>query len=160
MEVEFDVKITPGVLYDYLLGHTYRSLAGISGTVVGLVLIMGFAMTRKVPFLIAGLVIILYLPWTLFIKSRQQYLTNESFKKPLHYRLSPEGVEVSQDDTGSRVEWSEFTKAISTGSSILLYTSRVNACILPKKDLGDMKSAVIAVIYANMDRNKVHIRGN
>lgn len=32
MEVEFDVKIDSGVLYDYMLHHTYTSFAGVVGT--------------------------------------------------------------------------------------------------------------------------------
>ena len=35
MEVEFDVKIDSGVLYDYMLHHTYTSFAGVVGTTVG-----------------------------------------------------------------------------------------------------------------------------
>ena len=31
MEVSFDVKITPGVLYDYLLYHTYTGTTGLLG---------------------------------------------------------------------------------------------------------------------------------
>ena len=35
MEVEFDVKIDAGALYDYMLRHTYSSAAGILGTAGG-----------------------------------------------------------------------------------------------------------------------------
>ena len=35
METEFDVKITPGVLYDYMLYHTYTRDAGLLCYVVG-----------------------------------------------------------------------------------------------------------------------------
>lgn len=96
MEVEFDVKITPGVLYDYMLYHTYTSASGLIGAVTGALLVVAFFMGRGVLCLIAGIVILAYLPWTLFVKSRQQYLANSAFKESLHYRLTEEGMEVSQ----------------------------------------------------------------
>ena len=160
MEVEFDVKVTPGVLYDYLLSHTYRSASGLIGTIVGVLLIIAFSMTMKTPYLIAGIVIVAYIPWSLFLKSRQQYLSNPSFKQPIHYLMNDDGIEVSQDGEVQHIGWDEPVKAMSTGGCILIYTSKVNACILPKKDLGDKKPAVYAVISAHMDPKKVHIRGN
>ena len=96
MEVEFDVKITPGVLYDYMLYHTYTSASGLIGAVTGALLVVAFFMGSGVLCLIAGIVILAYLPWTLFVKSRQQYLANSAFKESLHYRLMEEGMEVSQ----------------------------------------------------------------
>ena len=163
MEVEFDVNITPGVLYDYLLSHTYRSLSGIIGAVVGALLIVAFASTLKVPYPIAGIVIIAYLPWTLFIRSRQQYLANPGYKLPLHFRMDDEGIEVSQDKSdaeSARIPWSDVYKACSSSASILVYTNKVNAFMLPKKDLGDKKSAVIQAISTHLDPAKVKIRGN
>ncbi len=163
MEVEFDVTITPGVLYDYLLSHTYHSASGIIGTVAGALLMVAFATTLKVPYLIAGIVIIAYLPWTLFIRSRQQYLANPGYKLPLHFRMDDDGVEVSQESTDAdsvRIAWNDVYRACSSPASILLYTSRVNAFMLPKKDLGDRKPAVIRAISTHVEPGRVRIRGN
>jgi len=160
MEVEFDVKMTSGALYDYLLSHTYHTLSGLAGTIVGALLIVAFFMNMRPPFLIAGLVIVLYLPWTLFLRSQQQFRTNEAFKNPLHYKLTDEGIEVSQGETIQMQKWEDMYKAVSTSGSILVYTNKINACIFPKKDLGDKKSAVVEAISTHMPPNKVKIRGN
>ncbi len=159
MEVEFDVKITPSALYDYMLFHTYTSASGLIGAVVGALLVVGFFMGCGVVFLIAGIVILAYLPWTLFIKSRQQYLANPAFKNPLHYKMTEEGVEVSQGEEVQSQKWEDMYKAASTPRSLLLYTSPVNASIFPKKDLGDKASGVIRIISTHMPAKKVKIRG-
>ncbi len=159
MEIEFDVKIDGGVLYDYMLHHTYTSAQGLLGTGVGALMIVAFAMQHSVIFLIAGIVILGYLPWTLFIKSRQQALMTPAFKKPLHYMLDEEGITVSQDESEEKQEWGQMYKAISTNRSIIVYTSRVNASIFPKKDLGDNKAKVIEIISTHMPPAKVKIRG-
>lgn len=158
MEIEFDVKIDAGVLYDYMLHHTYNSAAGILGTVVGALMIVAFSMGRGVLFLIAGIVVLAYLPWTLFIKSRQQALLTPAFKKPLHYKLDDEGITVSQDDSEEKQEWGQIYKAVSTGKSIIVYTSKVNASIFPKRDLGESRVKVIEIISTHMPPSKVKIR--
>ena len=159
MEIEFDVKITSNVLYDYMLRHTYSSLSGIMGSVVGVLMLILFVSNRQPICLIIGVVILLYLPWTLFLKSRQQALNTPAFKKPLHYRLSDEGIEVSQDDTVEKMGWDGMFKAVSTMNSIIVYTTKTNACIFPKRDLGDKKYKVIEIISTHMPPNKVKIRG-
>lgn len=158
METEFDVKITPGVLYDYMLYHTYTSAAGLLGSIVGALLVVVFFMGYGALFLIFGIVILAYLPWTLFIKSRRQYLANPAFKEPLHYRMTAEGVEVSQKGEAQSQKWEDMYKAVSTSRSLILYTSPVNASVFPKKDLGEKTAGVIEMISTHMPPKKVKIR--
>ena len=158
MELEFDVRITPGVLYDYMLFHTYTSVSGLIGSVVGALLVVTFFMGYGVLFLIAGAVILAYLPWTLFIRSRQQYLSNPAFKNPLHYQMNEEGVSVSQNGEVQSQKWESMYRAVSTPRSLILYTSPVNASIFPKKDLGEKAAGVMEMISTHMPPKKVKIR--
>ena len=159
MELEFDVKITSNILYDYMLRHTYSSLSGLMGSLVGVLMLMLYASNKQPICLIIGVVILLYLPWTLLIKSKQQALNTPAFKKPLHYRLSDEGIEVSQDETTEKMGWDDMYKAVSTPRSIIVYTTRTNACIFPKQDLGENRYKVIEIISTHMPPKKVKIRG-
>ena len=158
MEMEFDVKITSGILYDYMLRHTYNSASGLIGTIVGVLFIFWFFARGGAIFLIAGLVILLYLPWSLFLKAKQQVLNTPAFKEPLHYNLTEEGIEVSQGEEKQMQSWDSMYKAVSTGKSIIVYTSPVNASIFPRKDLGDMAANVIEMICTHMPPKKVKIR--
>ncbi len=158
MEVEFDVKVTPAVLYDYMLYHTYTSASGLIGAVAGALMVVAFFMGSGVLCLIAGIVILAYLPWTLFIKSRQQYLANPAFKECLHYKLTEEGMEVSQKEEIQSQKWEDMHKAVSTPRSLIIYTSPVNASIFPRKDLGEKAPLVIEIISTHMPPKKVKIR--
>lgn len=158
MEIEFDVKMESGVLYDYMLHHTYSSFSGLMGAVVGALLLVVFFADRQILFLLAGIVVLVYQPWSLFLRSKQQMLRSPAFKKPLHYKLTEEGIEVSQDDATEDQKWADMYKAVSTNRSIIVYTSRINACIFPKKDLGEDKYKVIEMISTHMPPNKVKIR--
>lgn len=156
--INLTVKIEAGDLYDYMLMHSYNSPAGILGSAFGAVLIIFAVATNQWLFVVLGLVMLLYLPWTLFIKSRRQILSNPSFQEPLQYSLDEEGLTVSQGDVQEKMNWENMHKAVSTGRSIILYTSHVNATIFPKKQMGENLTAVVEMISTHMPPKKVKIR--
>ena len=156
--VELDVKIEAGDLYDYMLMHTYSSASGVLGSAVGALLILLALGTQRWAFIVLGVILLLYLPWTLFIKSRRQVLTNPSFQKPLHYVLDDAGITISQGEDSVQYPWEELYKTVSTGRSIIVYTSKVNATIFPKKQMEDKKTSVIEMISTHMPPNRVKIR--
>ena len=65
--IELDVKIEAKDLYDYMLRHSYNSPAGVVGSCFGALMIVFAAMTGQWLYLVFGLIILLYLPWTLLI---------------------------------------------------------------------------------------------
>ncbi len=158
MKKEFSIQMSVGILYDYMLYHMYTSFQGILGTAVGVLLISAFFMKMGVIYLIAGVVITAYLPWTLFLKANQQMVHTKVFAKPLHYTLSDEGITVEQDGEAQTQSWEHMVKAVSTGRSIIVYTSKVNATIFPKSQLGEERADVIQIISAHMPPNKVKIK--
>lgn len=158
MELELDIKVTPKAMYDYLLHHTYTSMSGLLGTIVGVFLIMAFLSTKYVIYLIAGLAIILYLPFNLWIKANTQVQNTPAFKEKLHYSFTDEGIEVSQGESKESQKWEDCYKAVSTNSSIIIYTSKTTASIFPKSDLGEKRYELIKMISTHMDPKKVKIK--
>lgn len=156
--VELDIKIEAADLYDYMLMHSYNSAGGILGSAFGAVLVVFSLMNGQWIFLAGGVVLLAYLPCTLFLKSRRQALQNPAFRKPLHYVLDEDGICISQGEASARQSWEDMVKAVSTGRSIILYTSRINATIFPRAQLGDKKAAVIEMIATHMSPDKVKIR--
>lgn len=158
MKIEFDVNMTVGKMYDYMLRHVMTSFQGILGEAVGILLMVGFFLTYKWVYLVAGIVIVLYLPVTLYLKSRHQVMNNEVFKQPLHYVMDDEGITVSVDGNSDSQKWKDMYRAVSTTRSVILYTNHVNACIFPKDDLGSKKDDVIEMISTHMEPKRVNIR--
>lgn len=156
--LELDVKIEAKDLYDYMMAHTYNSGSGILGSCIGGLGVVFGIMTQKWIFLIFGVVILVYLPWTLNLKSKQQVLNNPVFKEVLHYTLNEEGLTVSQGEMVQSQVWSDMYKATSTAKSIIVYTSPVNATIIPRRVLGEDISQCIEIISTHMPPNKVKIR--
>ncbi len=158
MKVEFDVKITAASLYDYMLAHTYSGFSGLFGSIVGALFIIYFASSHVWHHLLAGLVILFYIPCSLFLRAKKQAATNEAFKQPIHYTLSDEGITVTQGENEMVQPWAAIVKASATNKSILLYTSKVNAWIFPKSDLGDKRADVIEMISTHVSPDRVKIK--
>ena len=159
MRCEFDVKMTTSALYDYNMHHAYTSASGLLGTLVGVLLLIGFAGNTDYPaLLVAGLIILFYMPVTLYTRARKQILLNPAFKKAIHYVMDDNGVTVSDGENEMTVEWSDMFRAYSTNQSIILATSRINAWIFPKKDLKEDRYALIEMISTHMSPDKVRIK--
>ncbi len=155
---EVDVHMTASVLYDYMLRHTYMSLTGPIATILGIMCIMFWTNGANIVYLFAGIIIIAYLPWNLFLNAKRQALTNEAFKKPLHYAFTEDGIYVSQDGRTEMQKWENMYKAVSTGKSVIVYTSKVNASIFPRKDLGGETVTLLEILCRYMDPKKVKFK--
>ena len=156
--IEFDVHINAGDLYDYMMRHTYSGFSGLFGRVMGALFVVIGVYRQYWIAVAAGIVLLCYLPWSLFLKSKQQMLANPAFKEPLHYKLDDEGIHVSQNGTEEMQRWEDIRKAVSTGRSLIVYTSRTNACIFPRRDMGDYTAQVIRVLSTHLPASAVKIR--
>ena len=104
MELEFDVHVDANALYDYMLRHTFTKAAGILGSTAGALAIVAGMMQRYPIYVIFGAVVLLYQPVSLWLRAQKQALL-PVFKEPLHYKMTEEGVEVSQKETQQFQKW-------------------------------------------------------
>ena len=158
MELEFQTKITTNILFDYMLHHTYNSPSGILGGGIGSLLVIGFFGTQNIMYLLAGLVLLFYLPCSLYLSSMKQMQNTPAFKEPLTYKFNEEGIQVSQSGQSQLQKWENMYKAVSTRNSIIIYNTKVNAWIFPRSDMGAMTPRVIEMISTHMPAGKVRIR--
>ena len=158
MSIEFDVKMTSGKMYDYMLRHTFTSFAGIVGELLGIVLVVGFFAYGQWLYLILGIVCVFYQPVALYMRARRQVKTNPVFSKPLHYRLDDNGITVTSGEDSDTLSWDKMYRAVSTSRSVIVYTNRINACIFPKDDMGAGKDDAVKIISTHMDAKQVNIR--
>ena len=158
--VETDIKLTVGDLYDYNLRHSYTqiptllaTIAGIAGIAVGIY----WRQQYWLMMVIIGALLVFYMPITLLVKSSQTMALSPAMKNPVHYLLNEDGITVSQGEQSQTLPWSGVHKAVSTGRSIILYTSKNSASVFPRKQVGESLPLLIQTISANLDpkRNKI-----
>ncbi len=157
MSVEFDVKMTAAKIYDYMLYQIFTSFSGILGEAVGLLLIVGYFLSHKIIYLIAGVVIVFYLPVALYFQARKQ-MQSPAFKEPQHYKLSEDGIEITVCGQSDSAPWEAVAKVVSTRKNIIVYTNKIRASLFPIEDLGEDVTKVVEIISTNVDPKKVNIK--
>lgn len=159
--VETDIKLTVGDLYDYNLRHSYTKISTLLATVVGIAgIAVGLYWRQQYWMMMVaiGALLVLYMPITLFVKSSQTIALSPVMKKPVHYLMNEKGITVTLDGQSQTLPWSGVVKAVSTGRSIIIYTSKNSASVFPRKQLGEALPALIQTIATNVDPKKNKIR--
>ena len=158
MEVEFKFKMTPQILYDFNLQHSYKRADSIIATGLGVFLIFGFIKVHAFIYLIGAILLIFFLPVSLYFRSVKAVKLNPAYKNELRYVLSNDGVLISSGEMETTVTWDTCTKAVGTKMNIIVYTGKATAFIWPRKAMEGKTDDVLGVISANMDPDKVKIR--
>lgn len=165
MSVKFDVKMTKKAMYNFMLHTSYTSLSGIVGTIFGLVtLVLGIRNitagegSAAAAFFLFAFIFLIGNPVNLKIRSNEQVAKSPMFQEPITYEMTEEGVKISQGDQSTVNAWSDFQRAVSTGTSLILYVTKVRALIFPREELGEQYPAVVKMISTHMPPGKVKIR--
>lgn len=142
MEKTIKIKVKLGVwdLYHFLLQYNYKSFGGIFGVIISL-LSLGYVVatyekhdvTINIIFLLIGLLWTVIQPLLLLQKAAQQATKNEAYKAALEYEFDNKGLKIRQGKEKAEVLWENIVKVKEDRKQILLFTSRVHACILPKE---------------------------
>ncbi|MCR5792216.1 MAG: YcxB family protein [Lachnospiraceae bacterium] len=141
-DIIFDVTIKPGDMAHFQLNHYYTGMS----CVIGFILSFGALalclirwnhlelMQKAVLFLIAFLFLV-FQPVSLISKGRNQVKFNPSFKEAFHYKMNSNGITVSMLEESEEVKWEDIYKIRESKKCFFLYFSRVQANIIPKKQM-------------------------
>lgn len=164
MSIKFDVKMTQKIMYNFLLHHAYSSVSVIVGNIFGILVgALGVNMLGEDPgkamlYLALGVVMIGYTPFSLYLSSKKQMKTSEVFQNPITYTISEEGLTSEQNGTATEAGWDSMIKVTSTSKSIIIYTGKNRATILPKEAMGNNYEAVVQMISTHVAPAKVKIK--
>lgn len=164
MNIKFKVKMTEKIMYNFLLHHAYNSASVLIGNVFGiLVAVLGVSMMAEDPgkglmYLFLGAAVILYTPFSLYLSAKRQIKSSGVFKEPITYTISDEGLTSSQNGTTTEALWDSMMKVVSTTKSIVIYTGKNRATILPKEAMGDQYENVVQMISTHVAPSKVKIK--
>lgn len=158
-KVSFQVKIGVKDLYHFLMSYNYKSFGGGFGLFISIVCLIYLVISFRTNtfganllFLFLGLLFTVLQPIMLFQKAAQQATTSPAFREPLEYELNEEGVVIRQNSEEVPVAWDAIVKVVEDKKQILIYTSRVNACIWPKEQFTDQVEVVKEKICASVEK--------
>ncbi len=156
--IKFDVKVGVKELYFFLLHYNYASVNGAISLLLSLVSLGVFVFrlqyewsTSNWFFLAIGLLFTVVQPVLLLKMAVTQKIKNPSMNDPLEYELREDGILLRQNDLEQLAPWDGIAKVVENKKQILVYTSRVNACIWPKKQLEEQKEELKLYVSEHVD---------
>ena len=158
MKLEFDVKMTTPVMYDYMMYHTMTGMQFYLAIGIGIMAIAAFVIDHNPIYLIAGLVMLAYLPVERYVQAARQVKLNPVFKENLHYTLDDEKMSIDVKDEHMDAPWDTISKVRSTRKSLILYTGSVTATIFPREALGSDYDKAVTLIRDKVSAGRVRIR--
>jgi predicted membrane channel-forming protein YqfA (hemolysin III family) len=165
MKVSFDVKLQPVDLYRFNMYQTYRGVQGWISIILG---ILSFVMAKTtwgeaeppytVMYIVVGLMFWFYMPVSLWFRAKATIKTNAVLAGNLHYEISESGFHVTQGDQEGDLPWNAIYKLISNKRQILIYTTRINAYIIPLEQIGDQYDAFAELAGKKLESYRLRLK--
>ena len=155
---KFQIKIRVKDLYRFLMYYNYKSIGGVVGVLISvvsfgylLISFQGNSNGTNLLLLVVGLLFTVIQPLMLLQKSAMQATQNPGFRNPLEYEIGEQGVVIRQSAEEVSVPWENIVSIVETKKQILVYTSRVNACIWPKDQFAEQQQGIKQIIAQYME---------
>lgn len=163
--LEFDVKLTVKDMYRFNMYQTYSGMQGWLSVVVAIVLwartIQSFGAV-ELPYTVfctvLGLVFLLYFPVGLYARSKHSLEASGVLKETLHFAVDEQGFHVSQGEASAVLAWEQIYKMVAAKNSVLVYSTRINAYIIPREQLGDKYGQLAKLANAKLEKHRVKMR--
>lgn len=160
-EIEFDIGLTTNELYAFSMHHTYLSFSGVLGLAISfgslIICVLNFRnfdSTAIIALIVIGLLFTVIQPIMLYSKAKVQVKKNENIIGSLHYRLSEDGIEISQGEQKASARWYEVRKRKITKNAMYLYTSPIRAFIFPKCQCNGYFDDAVVLVKNMMEKYK------
>lgn len=157
--IELHVRISAKELFSFMLRHTYTTVSGLFGLALSLIclllLIAGYAKGddfRTIVLLVLGLMFTVLNPILLYMKAKNQAVSNPAYKEELFYTLKEEGITLEVGEAQETVEWSKIRKWKRTGILHILYTTPIHAILLPISSMEGKRDEVEALLESKLKK--------
>lgn len=165
MTAEFDVSINSKDMYRFNMYHAYHGFQGIFATVIGILVLIVSAVTfgkietmYTILYIAFGVIFLVYVPVSLYMRSKQQILSSEVLQQALHYKIDEEGVHVSQKEQTADLLWNQIYRVVSTKHNLLIYSSRVNAYVIPRETIGEEYDKAARLAEKHLEKYRLKLK--
>ena len=165
VKTEFDIKLTEKDLYSFNIYQTYHGVHGIFSILIAtLVFVMAVVSGKNgelgyaALYVVVGILLLIYVPASLKLRVKQTMKTNKVLSGVLHYEISEEGIKVTSGDESGELPWNLVYQVLTRKNSVLIYSNRVNAYIIPKDQLGDKYDTLIEIAKKSLESYRLKIK--
>lgn len=165
MKIEFEVKLTTDDLYRFLMSHIYSGFQGWLSIFLGLAVIalsvwrfQELTLANAILYFAVGVIFIVYTPLSLRMRAKKQILLNPAMKETLRYVVDEEGVQTILGEEQTKMPWENVYKVVGNKHQILIYTTRINAAILPRIAIGPQCPQLEALLREKVEPYKLKLK--
>lgn len=165
MPIEFDIKLTSKDMYRFNLYQTYTGFQGwfsiiFSIVILALSVITYGDVTLNYTLLYAafGIIFLVYMPVSLWIRSKHSLAASEVLRNTLHYEVGEKGFTVSQGEASAELPWEQIYKMTANKNNVLVYSTRINAYVIPKEQLGDKYADLAKIANEKLPKYRVKMK--
>ena len=145
MKEEFDVNLTPQDMYRFNMYHTYHGFHGILSIVMAILVIIvtivtwgDLDATYSAIYLVLAALFVGYIPLSLWFHAKMLLQRSEALRNTQHFTVD--------------------YKVVDTKSNLLVYSTRVNAYVFPKRELGEHYEGVCNIMKQQLESYRLKIK--
>ena len=165
MPLEFDIKLESRDLFRFNMYQTYSGFSGLSSIVFAIALFAlaiysygDVTLAYTVMYVCVGVLLLVYMPGTLWLRAKQSIKASPVLSNTLHYAVDADGFTVTQDEASGVLAWKQIYKMVSTKHLVLVYSSRVNAYVIPRKQLGDLYVPLAKLAHEKLPKYRCRMK--
>ena len=140
MKVEFDVNLEQKHIFKFNMRQAYKGAQGLLSIMIPAI-ILGrlyvyygqMDISQILMHVGLGILFILYVPVSLWLSAKR---TLKKLSNTLHFVFSENAISVMQGEEKVEFQWENIYRMIATRELVLIYTNRINAYIIPRKQMG------------------------
>lgn len=167
-KLELEVSLNEKQYYHFNLYHCYHSFNGFLSVFLGLLCIVygvfgivnkgSYTTLQIVLFFVFGLVVLVYNPVSLYMRSKNRFLQNPVMKNAVTYVFSENGIMLKQGEIEEEMKWDNIYKIVKTKESMIFYLTRFNANIIPLSEMDGKYDEVCKYISKYAQKHAVKFK--
>lgn len=165
MKIEFNIKLSAKNLYLFNMYQAYKGLQGILSLVLPIMIFVytglqwGEASVGScILNIVIAILFLLYIPVTLWLRANKVVKNDPVLSKELHFEFSEENIRVSQGEENVEFEWDNVYRMVTIGGLLLIYTNRINAYVIEKKQMEDKYADLKALATSKLMKHRIKMK--
>lgn len=165
MPLKFDITLTAEDMYRFNMYQTYSGFHGWFSIAFSILIFVVAGVTRggieaayTALYIVFGIVFLVYPPVSLYLRSKRTLAMSEVLRGTLHYEVDEEGLHVSQKEESALLPWEQIYKMVATKHNVLVYSSRINAYVIPRAQLGESYTALQTQAAAHLPAYRLKMK--
>lgn len=165
MKTEFDIQLHTIDMYRFNLYHTYTTASGYLAILIAVIALTAavrkwgeVSLSNSVMYVMVGIILLIYTPLTLYLRSKQQVQGSPVLKNILHYTIDDAGITTSQGEMSSTLVWEQVYRIVATRHNILICINPRNAFIIPKDQAAQQYETIRTIAQKHLEKYRLKMK--